>query len=306
MSDDLLDRFMGRGVPRIGGPPVANPRLTDPVGLQCLFEGPLALTAEPLAAALRAFHAEMAEGTVELHHVPPPAKPVPPTAIDPAVLGLLAWGPHVVKLVGFNTPMPASAVDACVRPAHFAPEFKEVATGHQSHLLLYYNGYDQDPLEQFVALAAVAGVLAQFGAVLTLNEIARTALPAPVLLPHAEDGDDILAAFRRLPLPLLYCGFVKIEVEGEPGVWMRTFGCHRFALADLAIRVAGHEEGTRVFELFSNLLAYQRGTGITFAPDDKMQVTNELFLQLRARDEKEWYLESEGQMLVAERIVNAS
>ncbi|MCI0701480.1 MAG: DUF4261 domain-containing protein [Planctomycetia bacterium] len=301
MSDDLLQRFSGRGVPRIGGPPVANPRLTDPLGLQCLFDEPLELPAEGLALALCDYHAELADASVELFPVPS-NQPIGTRGLQPAMLGLLAWGPHVLKLVGFANPMPSAAVESCVRPAHFDPSFKELAYRHQSHVLLYYAGYDHDPLEQYVALAAAAGVLARFGSVVTLNETAHTAIPSAVLLPHEEDAGDMLTALRKLPLPFLYCGFVKLEVEGEPGVWMRTFGAHRFGLTDLAYRATSHDEGTSTFQLFNGMLTYLRASGQSFGPGHTMQVDDDLFLRLRARDETEWYLASEGQMLVAERV----
>ncbi|MDY3558867.1 DUF4261 domain-containing protein [Gemmata sp. JC673] len=302
MADDLLDRFFGKGVPKLGGPPVANPRLRDPLGLQCLFDIPLDLKADAVQAAVRDYHPDLDQATVELFHVPPDDKKRDrPHDLEPAIMGLVAWGPHVIKLVAFANPMPPEAVRACVQPAHFAPEFKEVAYRHQTHVVLFYNGYDQDPLEQYVALAAVAGVLATFGAVFTLNETARTAIPAPVLTAHEEDNGDMLGALRGLPLVLLYCGFVKLEIEGQPGVWMRTYGAHRFGLPDLALHAPDHTSAQFTFELFGNALRYLRTSGQRFAPGHTMQVGDDLFLRLRARTPDEWYLDSEGEMLVAER-----
>jgi hypothetical protein len=301
MADDLLDRFFGKGVPRIGGPAVANPRLADPVGMQLLFDCPLELDAGEVTKALRDYHPDMAEATAELYAVPPLEKPAP-GGIEPSLMGLLAWDRHVVKLVGFATPMPADAVKACIQPAHFDPEFKKIAYEHESHVMLYYAGYDHDPLEQYVALAATAGAVAYFGATFVLNETGRTAVPAAVLHPHDEDGGNVLASLRKFPLPFLYCGFVKLEVEGTPGVWMRTYGCHRFGLPDFAFRAPGHEAGSVTFEWFSNLLAYLRHSGKQFAPGDTMRVGAADYLRLRPRAQEEWYLESEGEMLVAERI----
>lgn len=299
MADDLLDRFFGKGVPRLGGPPVANPRLADPIGLQLLFDDVFALDANEVTLALRDYHPDMAEATAELFYVPP--KPGAP-ADEPSIMGLLAWERHVVKLVGFTSPMPADAVKACVQPAHFDAQFKKLAYEHKSHVMLYYAGYELDPLEQYVALAAAAGSLAYFGASFVLNETARTAIPAAVLHPHEEDAGDMFGALRGFPLPLLYCGLVKMEVEGEPGVWMRTYGAHRFGLPDLAYRAAGHNETPFCFELFGNLLSYLRTSGKHFAPDDTIRIADDAYLRLRARTTNEWYLESEGEMLVADRI----
>ena len=295
MADDLLDRFFGTGVPRLGGPAVANPRLTDPVGLQLLFDVPFALDEVEVTKALRDYHAEMAEATAELFAVPPAGTPD-----EPALMGLLAWGRQVVKVVGFATPMPADVLKACVQPAHFDPAYKPLAYAHRAHVMLYYAGYELDPLEQYVAVAAAAGALAYFGAAFVLNETARTAIPAAVLHPHEEDHGDMLTSLRRFPLPLLYCGFVKIEVEGEAGVWMRTYGCHRFGLPDLAFRASGHAQTPFAFELFGNLLAYLRTSGKRFVPGDTLRADDGTHLRVRDRDAAEWFLESDGEMLIAE------
>ena len=282
MADDLLDRFFGRGAPQLGGPPVANPHLGDPVGLQLLFNEPLALDADEVQKALRDYHAEMAEATAELYAVPPADKPAAPDDTDPALMGLFGWGRHVVKVVGFTAPMPADAVKACVQPAHFDPQFKKLAYEHHSHVMLYYVGYDHDPLEQYVALAAAAGSVAYFGASFVLNETARTAVPAAVLHPHEEDDGNMLAALRRLPLLLIYCGFVHFEVEGTPGVWMRTHGCHRFGLPDFALRGDDPKLIQFTFELFNNLFEYLRESGNRFVPDCRFQLDDDLFFRLPA------------------------
>lgn len=300
MADDLLDRFFGKGTPRLGGPAVANPRLADPVGLQLLFNEPLALDAEEVTKALRDYHPEMAEAVAELYMVPPPEKQS--DGSEPAIMGLLAWDRHVVKLVGFTSPMPEAAVKSCVQPAHLAPEFKKIAYEHNSHVMLYYAGYDLDPMEQYVALAAAAGSVAYFGATFVLNEPARTAIPAAVLHPHEEDNGDLLASLRSFPLLLLYCGFVHFEVEGQPGVWTRTYGCHRFGLPDFACRLDTRDQIQFTFELFNNLLAYQRENRELFGPGSRMQVADDVIFRLRARTAEEWYLESEGEMLVADRV----
>ena len=55
---------------------------------------------------------------------------------------------------------------------------------HAGHVLLYYAGHDPAPLEQYVALTAVAGVLARFGGLVVLNESGRTSFPAAALSGH--------------------------------------------------------------------------------------------------------------------------
>lgn len=302
---DLKDRFFGKGTAEPGGPPVANLSLSHPPSFQLLYPAPLELNAEALTQALREYHAELAQATGELVKVPAPP-PLPdgvsrPGGTTPAVMGLVAWGRHVVKVVGFDGPMATGVLDKCVGPAHYDPELKEAASRHVAHVVLHYAGYDPDALEQHVALAATAAALTRFGALVTMNETAHTSVPAPALLPHEEDQGDTLGSMRKLPLLFLYAGLVVIEPDSDSGLWIRTYGCGAFSLPDLAIRASG-DQGTEMFHLLSNILAYLRESGETFLPGDTMQTSDRQYLRVRDRTRNEWFLESDGRILVVEPI----
>src|SRR5262245_32606037 len=195
---NLKDRFFGRGTPQLGGPPVANNRLTDPPGFVLLFPSPPALDADALTGYLREYHPELADATAELLKIPP--QPGTPPDAPRTTIGLIGWGRHVVKVVGLDAPMPPDAVKRSVVPAHFDPQLKEEAFRHAAHVVLFYAGYEADPLEQHVALAAAAAGVARFGALVAVNEAAHTSIPAVALLPHAEDDGDTMHTLRTFPL----------------------------------------------------------------------------------------------------------
>jgi hypothetical protein len=300
---DLQDRFFGKGTPQLGGPTVANPRLADPPSFQLLFSFPLDLDSDALTQALRDYHTELVDASAELLKLPTdPSSPASAASSSPVLMGLVGWGRHAIKLVGFDKPMPSTALETCVRLAHYDPELKEEAFRHVAHVMLYYAGYEQDPLEQHVALAATAAAVARFGGTIVMNETAHTSVPAMTFLPHEEDQGDTLRAMRTLPLPFIYTGFVLIEIEGGPGVWMRTHGCHAFKLPDLAFLAEGRHQGSTIFDLFSNMLSYLRTSGKSFVPDDSMGTGDGDFFRFRARTADEWFLESPGEMLVVERL----
>ena len=110
-------------------------------------------------------------------------------------------------------------------------------------------------------------------------------------------------SLRSFPLPLLYAGFVKVEIEDEPGVWMRTFGCPGVQVARPCVsRRRARSQGTATFNLFANMLTYLREQGQTFQPGDTINVGEGMYLHIRERTEDEWFLKSEGPLLVLERI----
>lgn len=289
MTPDFFDRFAAR-------------RPHPPVGLQLLYGEPPEWDAA-LAAALRDYHPDLAAATAELVRVagnPAAAGLVSADGPPASALGLLAWGEHVVKLAGFDVPMPYGPVEACVLPAMMDPNLKAEAKRHTAHALLYYAGTAADPLERYVALAAAAGALARFGAAVVMNEEARAAQPATDLLP--EPGEDALHTLRTLPLPYLYAGFLRLDVGDGTRVWVRTFAAHRLGLPNLAYRTADPADVRRAFALFSGMLGYLRQTGESFAPGDAVDLGDGSRLGLRAPTELEWFLDSDGPMLVVEPL----
>ena len=290
----VFSRFFGKSDADDSGDGqlIANPKIEHPLSLQVLFSEPCLLDSDRLAAAFRAYHSSMARVRCEIDAA---------LNRDGKVFGMIGWGKHVVRCVGFDLPMPPDAVEVCIAPSHYPQELKQRARSHKAHVILYYAGYEPSPLEQYVALAATAGVMARLGAIAVLNESGHTSFPAAALSGVDSDGD-IMDLLRTLPLPILYCGFVKHEVEGIPGVWMRTYGAPLLGLPDFAAHAAGHHEGQRYFGMFDSVFGYLRESGAQLAAGHTMQIGQEEFLRVRHPTDEEAFLESGGELLVAEII----
>jgi hypothetical protein len=290
----VFSRFFGKSDDDDSGAGelVANPNIEHPLSLQVLFPEPCPLDSEGLAEVFRLYHPSMSRARCEID---------PTLNREGKMFGMVGWGKHVVRCVGFDLPMPAEAVEACIAPSHYPQELKQRAQSHKAHIILYYAGYEPSPVEQYVALAATAGVLARLGAIVVLNESGHTSFPASALSGSDSDGD-MMNLLRTLPLPILYCGFVKHEVEGIPGVWMRTYGAPLLGFPDFAAHTAGHHEGQRYFDMFDNVFGYLRESGAQLAAGHTMQIGEEEYLRVRLPTEEETFLESEGELLVAEII----
>jgi hypothetical protein len=271
----------------------------DPQSLQVLFPGPPDLDADGLEILLRDYHPSFEPVRVELGRVadnPALAAVVSPDGPPASVVGEIALPDHRILVVGFDAPMPYGPVAACVPTALMPDELKAEATAHAGHVLLYHAGGHPDPFERAVVLGAVAGAVARFGAIVTLNEEARAAVPAFDLTPA--DDEDVLATLRSLPLPYLFAGFVKLDVGAADRPWARTFAAHRFGLPDLA-RHIGHDQTRDTFELFGGVLGYLRATGERLRPGDTLDLGDRR-LSLRGATEREWWLDSPGETLVVE------
>ncbi|KAG0777054.1 hypothetical protein G6F22_012136 [Rhizopus arrhizus] len=101
---------------------------------------------------------------------------------------------------------------------------------------------------------------------------------------------------------MLYCGFVKYEVEGVDGVWMRTYGGDAFGLPDFAALARGHHEGETYSNMFNNIMGYLRESGAELGAGHTMQIGENAFMKLRDPAKEEYYLDGPGQVLVAEII----
>lgn len=286
----IFSRFFGRKEePTDTQALSANSDIENALSLQVLFAAPLAIDEAALTAALRAYHPSMADARAEI-------------APDlPEFLGLAGWDKHVVRMVGFDAPYPNDALEVCVAPAHYPAALKDEIRGHASHIILYYAGTEADPLEQYVALAAVAGALTGFQAMAVLNEHAHASLPAGVFAAESL-GEESMDLLRSLPLNMLYCGFVKYDVEGVQGVWMRTYGADAFGLPDFAALAGGHDQGEYYSTMFNNIMSYMLQSGAELAAGHTMQIGEDAYMKLREPAKEEYYLDGPGQVLVAEII----
>lgn len=290
----VWSRFFGnKDVPVDSIALIANKDIENPPSLQVLFPGPLQIRATALGQRLRSYHPSMHSARVDL-------------ASDvPQVFGLAGWDKHVVRLVGFDAPFPQESLEQCVAPAHYPQEVKDQVRAHRSHVILYYAGFEEDPQERYVALAAVAGCLADEGqGVAVLNEHAHTSLPAGILS-RTELGDETLETLHALPLTALYCGFVKYQVENVPGVWMRTYGGDVFGLPDFAVLAQGHHEGEQYANMFDNVMSYLRESGAQMHAGHTMQVGETRYMKLRDPLPAEYFLQGPGTVLVADIIDEA-
>ena len=293
----IIDRFFGRRASEERTPDrlVANTSIQKPLSLQVLFSQAPPLDPSALSRTLRTFDRSTSGGRCDLDEE---------LLREGKVLGLAGWGRHVVRYVGFDFPMPADAVEACVVGAHYDQDLKQKAREHRAHVILYYAGYETSPLEQYVALAVVAAVFGRNDGLVVLNEAGHTSLPMGMLLDIGASKNSC-ELLRQLPLPYLYCGFVKYQVEDVRGVWMRTYGAPLLGLPDFAAHSAGHHEGQRYFDIFENVFRYVLESGARLSRGHTMQIGAGEYMRLRAPKLDESFLLPSGGELFVMQIIGA-
>jgi hypothetical protein len=257
--------------------------------LQVLFAVPFDLDEADFIRQLRAYDKSLSAATLSLVN-----------AGEGSWLGDVTWGTHAVQIVTFGFPMPKEPVEACVQPSHYDAETKAQARAHKAHSLLFYRGQSQNVSEQYLALALVAGALCGEGGIAVLNESALTSLPSRLFT--GENGLSRLELFRTLPPLMLFAGFVKYELEGQPGVWMRTHGLREWDLPDLATHVESHGQGSQIFEIFSDVASYMIAKGPILCAGHTMQIGEDIYMKLRDPGLDEAPMGQIGEVLIAEFI----
>jgi hypothetical protein len=264
-----------------------QPAAPPPRRLQVLFPRPPQLDGQALVNALERLHPSMRPASLDVMESGPDAS------------GTAKWGPHVIEILVRKHPLPKDAAKRAIGAAHYKPELKDRARAHGAYLVLNYRGSERSPWEQYVALAALAAVFTRQGAVAVANVDAFTSAPT-TLFDQLFQSPDALGMLRGMPPALLYCGFIKYNVPGVSGVWMRTEGAPQLGLPDLAIHAQTPAEGERIFNLFNGVLAQSRQSGMAPAAGQTLQLGPALSLRFRTPNPGEPFPDGTGSVLVIE------
>ncbi|MEZ9540004.1 DUF4261 domain-containing protein [Shewanella sp. 10N.286.51.B8] len=288
----IISRLFGKKETVFENGLVANNQIDNPLSLQVLFSGIFDLDNTELGHSFRSYHPSLSDAKFEIDEE---------LKNNGTPIGMIGWNKHVIQVVGFDQPMPSESLESCITPSHYAQDLKDRARAHESHLILYYKGYDSNPINQYASMALVAGFLSRVGAIVITNESALTSFPAKALCGDEVDGD-IVELLGTLPLPVLFCGFVKYEIEGINGVWLRTYGAPQLGLADMASLVEDHSFSQNILDIFNNVFCYLLKSGAQFSEGNTMQVGDDVYMKLRLPSDTEYFLVSEHGLFVAEFI----
>ncbi|HEX5244158.1 MAG TPA: DUF4261 domain-containing protein [Tepidisphaeraceae bacterium] len=265
----------------------AAPQTPTPMRLQVLFPRPPQLDGQTLVRLLERMHPSFRGAKLEVIEDQDGAR------------GLASFANHAVEILVRTHALPKDAAEYAIGLAQYKPELKDIARAHGAYLVLNYQGQEKLPWEQLIALAAVAALLTQQGATTIVNVDAFTSVPASVLEQIFKSPDPI-GMLRLMPPAALYCGFVKYSPAGDPGVWMRTHGCQRLGLPNLAIHRDSHAEGEKTFQLFNAVLNHMRENNQAFLAGQTLQVGGTTTVNFRDPRSGEPFEEKPGELLILE------
>lgn len=211
--------------------------------------------------------------------------------------GLIKIGQHQLRLAGVNVPLPASTIQKTVIPTHWDDTVKQHIRSHRAHLIIYYEGYHPDPVEQMIAIYKAASALKNDALIGVVNEAAWTCHPVT----HFLDVATILNYRQELPFALWF-GYIKLYTDPDH-YWFFTRGHYLFNVPDLAYFCTPNVKAFDIMRLFINIFYYVFEAKHEINIGDTMEVQGgNNILRFAAVQEGADMIESPGGTLVIEKI----
>lgn len=268
-------------------PEQSAPQAPTPMRLQVLFLKPPQLDGQTLVRLLERLHPSFRGSKLEVMEDKEGAR------------GLAIFANHAIQILVRAHPLPKDAAEYAIGPAQYKPELKEIARAHSAYLVLNYQGQEKNPWEQLIALSVIAALLTKQGATTVANVDAYTSVPSSVFEQIFQSSDPV-GMLRSMPPAMLYCGFVKYAPAGDPGVWMRTHGCQRLGLPNLAVHRDSYADGEKTFQLFNAVLNQMREKNQPFAAGQTLQLGGTTTVNFRDPHPDEPFQEKPGEILILE------
>lgn len=214
------------------------------------------------------------------------------------LLSVIEFDNHRIKLVGFNGPIPKTVIEHTVDCSYWKPEDKEVIRNHSAHIICYYDGYNEDPIERYIALYKVAFSFKSNGLLGIINEDAWTCQPANVL--DNLISKEMIAESRKIPPLMIWTNFIKIPLPN--GTWMVTKGNHLFGIKDFAYK-GDMTEAKQINQIFDNIFYYIYENNALIDVGHTLQIEAEVYLKFDDLYEEKELLEGPIGTLVVKKIV---
>lgn len=218
---------------------------------------------------------------------------------DGVMHGHAEFDSHIVRMAGFDVPIPQAVVSKTIDTSAWQGEVREDMKSHRAHLLLFHEGGGRDVPERMIALYKLAAVLGGEDLRGAVHESGWTSVPRGIV------GDfmkaDELVMFREGLPPVVFFGFLPFRDEAE--TWYATKGCHIFGVPDLVVSGDG-EANSEIMNLFHNIFLYMVRHKLIEA-GHTMQFGEELFLKFEAlpgSHEHYDYLKGADATLLVKRI----
>lgn len=160
----------------------------------------------------------------------------------------------VLDALHVRAPLPAALIDRLSQVTHWREDAKARLRDHDQHLIVWFAGGSDDPIEQYIALIRAGEMLGGRALQGIVLEPAVNFLPAS-FVPRMTGPEGIRSMRERVPIGIL-TGMIKVGTED--GLWMATRGHEVFGVPNFATLAPPHVPPSQVKQLFQGLFDYAR------------------------------------------------
>lgn len=205
---------------------------------------------------------------------------------------------HLIRVIGFDAPVPEEVVKNAIDCAHWKKEDKAPMRTHRTHIVCQYLEGEAYPNQQMLAMNKVAGCFLAHGLIGCVDPDAWNCVPAHVLQEMLTEQNQI--TFAEHPPLIVWAGFVKFFTDNDH-IWFCSKGFHRWGVPDFAW-LGPMSEAEQAWELFQALFHYVLDNDVNLNVGDTAQFGDNLILRFAAVTDYEEYLNGPLGTLVIERL----
>lgn len=213
------------------------------------------------------------------------------------LLSVIEFDDHRIRLLGLNAPLPETVIEHTVDCSYWKSEDKQSIKNHSAHIICYYDGNNEDPVERYIALYKVAYSFKNTGLLGVINEDAWTCQPAYIL--DEMVSREMIEESRMIPPLMLWTNFIKIPLHN--GTWMVTKGNHLFGIKDFAYK-GDMDEAKEISQIFNNIFYYIYENNALIDVGHTLQIEEEVYLKFDKVYEEKGLLEGPIGTLVVKKI----
>jgi len=189
------------------------------------------------------------------------------------LLAEVNYDEHVIEIAGFPSPLPTQAMERTIFASPWSADLKELLQSHLLNIVLKYAGSHTDPIEQYISLYKVAGMMLDDGLLGIVNEPAWTCHPAYVIEQILEP--QFLSISRQSPPLVYWTGFVRGQLGDE--FWALSKGNYLFDVPDFAFQLDPHSDAFEINQTFHALFDYFYFEKPEVQSGDALQLEEDLF-----------------------------
>jgi len=201
----------------------------------------------------------------------------------------IRFGSHNVLFAENNSPMKSEDTEKALGDVRCDRALKELVRGHESHVVVSYNGEETNPLQVYKLLTLVSSVLCTRGASAVVNCNGHACADSRQLLRLLGDSNWFRVIDEEMPICFVISAVTCHCFDENPYYFARTYGNEFLNVPNVGSCVLDRQWASmeqEIIDTFSNVTSYMLDSGNVVAPGDTMEIDgDDMFIRFCTEEE---------------------